>query len=164
MLASLSHSTIPNVTIGPPLSLFRPENCSSFKRTIVSFRLDRCIEHAEEAVSCCPPASLEILSRSLLSKYEERGEPSNLEKAIGYAQEAVSLCHAGHSDRPRALGSVTAELLARYGRIEELENLLQSTSLSCDTLKLYSSVAPLRPALLSTLVPAFITMSAREGE
>ncbi|EKM52591.1 uncharacterized protein PHACADRAFT_211831 [Phanerochaete carnosa HHB-10118-sp] len=140
---------------------------SSFKHTCLSPELDQCIEHAQEAVSHCSPesparhASLDILSRSLLSRYRERGKPSDLEVAIEYAQEAVSLCLTGHLDRARALVAMATGLLVRSERTGDPGDLQQSASPSRDALELCS---PEIPALLNTLVPALIAISARESE
>ncbi|EKM60625.1 uncharacterized protein PHACADRAFT_189751 [Phanerochaete carnosa HHB-10118-sp] len=135
----------------------------SFKQTRLFSELDQCIEYAREAVSCCPQespawaASLDILSQSLISRYEELGDLTNVQEFVSLHRKALLPRPHGHPDRYHSLLSLAKASHTHFCHTGESQELTDAIEFGCLALSLFDSASHDQPTFFTTVAALMLS-------
>jgi CHAT domain-containing protein/tetratricopeptide (TPR) repeat protein len=111
----------------------------------------------------CPPGhqlrpiTLDKLSWTLRSRFEQRGSIDDLDTSVQFDREAVSLCPEGHSDRGHYLNNLAFSLESRFNNQGKPNDLDEAISLHEEALRLWPVGHECRYLSLGNLGIALIT-------
>ncbi|KAJ7084120.1 CHAT domain-containing protein [Mycena epipterygia] len=113
---------------------------------------------------CDKPGRLSNLGSSLLGRFEQLGDLSDLNKSIMMNKEAVQLTPDGHPDKPAMLNNLGSSLLGRFERLGDLSDLNKSITMFEDAVQLTPDGHPDKPAMLNNLGSSLFHCFERLGD
>ena len=157
------------VSVAPPIA-HSEEVLLSSPDTMIQANLRSTESEQNFCVSClCPlghpyrSSFLNNLASAVLTCYEQSGEMEDLEEAITYHHEAITLRPPGHPNRSASLNHLANVILTRYEQLGSLKDLEEMITYHHEALDLHPPGDPNRSASLNNLANAVLACYEQSG-
>ena len=105
-----------------------------------------------------------VFANLLQTRFEQLGQPEDLDNAISLHRHALELQPAGHPDRSASLNNLGTSLHTRFEQSGQLEDLDEAMSLLRDALELFPAGHPNRSDSLNNLANSLQTRFEHSGQ